>query len=47
MTCPDCGHAAACHVDSGCLLCQAMRGDAFWCTRTDNDFRENTDVNVQ
>ena len=43
MRCSECDHLVAAHDDSGCVSCQALSGDAFWCSRTDADFAGSTD----
>lgn len=44
MRCNECGHAVALHDHSGCLLCQAHSGDAFWCSRTDALVRARSSI---
>lgn len=37
MQCDECRHPVTVHNHSGCVSCQARHGDAFWCSRTEDD----------
>ena len=42
MRCNECDHLIAAHHHSGCVSCQAIFGDAFWCSKTDAGFTSST-----